>query len=46
MSVTIEVVGLVIGFIDKLQIITTSNYGAIANSYTEQFTAVSSAVAW
>jgi hypothetical protein len=48
--------GLVIGFIDNLRIITTSNYSAITNSHTLQFTtartkssqsAVSSrAIAW
>jgi hypothetical protein len=30
--------GLVIGFIEHLQIITTSNYSTIANSHTCQFT--------
>jgi hypothetical protein len=30
--------GLVIEFIDYLQIVTTSNYSAIANSHTLQFT--------
>jgi hypothetical protein len=30
--------GLVIGFIDQLQIIATSNSSAIANSHTLQFT--------
>jgi hypothetical protein len=30
--------GLVIGFTDHLQIVTTSNYNAIANSHTQQFT--------
>jgi hypothetical protein len=30
--------GLVIGFIDYLQIVTTSNFSAIANSHTLQFT--------
>jgi hypothetical protein len=29
---------LVIGFIDHLQIVTTSNYSAVANSHTRQFT--------
>jgi hypothetical protein len=29
--------GLVIGFIEKLQTVTTSNYIAIANSNTQQF---------
>jgi hypothetical protein len=29
---------LVIGFIELLQIVTTSNYSAIANSHTQQFT--------
>jgi hypothetical protein len=48
--------GLVIGFIENLQIVNTSNYSAIANSHNLQFTtarnkssqtAVSSpAVAW
>jgi hypothetical protein len=31
--------GLVIGCIDHLQIVTTSNYSAIANSHNLQFTA-------
>jgi hypothetical protein len=31
--------GLVIGFIAHLQIVITSNYSAIANSHTLQFTA-------
>jgi hypothetical protein len=31
-------VGSVIGFTEHLQIITTSNYSAIANSHTLQFT--------
>jgi hypothetical protein len=30
--------GLVIGFIENLQIVTTSNYSTIANSQTLQFT--------
>jgi hypothetical protein len=30
--------GLVIEFIDQLQIVTTSNYSAVANSHTLQFT--------
>jgi hypothetical protein len=30
--------GLVIGFIDNLQIITTSNYSTISNSHTLKFT--------
>jgi hypothetical protein len=30
--------GLVIGFIEHLQIVTISNYGAIANTHTLQFT--------
>jgi hypothetical protein len=31
--------GLVIAFIEHLQIVTTRNYSAIANSHTQQFTA-------
>jgi hypothetical protein len=31
------VFGLVIGFIAHLQIVTISNYSAIANSHTQQF---------
>jgi hypothetical protein len=31
-------IGLVIGFIEQLQIVTTSNYSAIANPHTLQFT--------
>jgi hypothetical protein len=47
--------GLVIGFIEHLQIINTSNYSAVANSHNLQFTtartkssqsAVSSPVVW
>jgi hypothetical protein len=30
--------GLVTGFIEHLQIVTTSNFGAVANSYNLQFT--------
>jgi hypothetical protein len=30
--------GLIIGYIEHLQIVTTSNYNAIANSHTPQFT--------
>jgi hypothetical protein len=30
--------GLLIGFVEHLQIITTSNYSAVANSHTLQFT--------
>jgi hypothetical protein len=30
--------GLVIGFIEHLQIYTTNNYSIIANSHTQQFT--------
>jgi hypothetical protein len=49
------VFGLVIKFIEHFQIVTSSNYSAIANSHTQQVTkarnissqsAVSSAVAW
>jgi hypothetical protein len=36
--VTVEGVGLVTGFIAHLQIVTTSNCSAIANSHTLQFT--------
>jgi hypothetical protein len=31
--------GLVIGFIEQLQIVTTVNYSGIANSHTQQITA-------
>jgi hypothetical protein len=31
-------IGLVIGFIEHLQIIATSNYSPIANSHIQQFT--------
>jgi hypothetical protein len=37
-GVTIDGVGLIIKFIDHLQIVTTSNYSAIANSRILQFT--------
>jgi hypothetical protein len=30
--------GLIIGFIDHLQIVTASNYSAVANSHTLRFT--------
>jgi hypothetical protein len=36
-SVTTEGFGLVIGFIEYLQVVTTCNYSAIANSRTQQF---------
>jgi hypothetical protein len=36
--VTIEGFGLVTGFIEPVQIVTTSNYNAIANSHTQQLT--------
>jgi hypothetical protein len=36
--------GLVIGFIEHLQIFTTSNYSAIVNSHTLQFTTAQSSV--
>jgi hypothetical protein len=32
--------GLVIGFIERLQIVTTNNYSTIANSHTLLFTAI------
>jgi hypothetical protein len=37
-GVTIDGFGLVTGFIEHLQIVTTSNYNAIANSHTLQLT--------
>jgi hypothetical protein len=38
--------GLRIGFIDHLQIVITSNYSAIANSHTPQFTVASTKSSW
>jgi hypothetical protein len=38
MSVTVVGFGLVVGFIEHLQIITTNNYSAVTNSHTIQFT--------
>jgi hypothetical protein len=37
-GVTVDVFGLIIGFIDVLQIITTCIYRAMANSRTLQYT--------
>jgi hypothetical protein len=36
----VRVTGLVIGFAEHLQVVTTRNYSAIANSHTLQFTTV------